>query len=235
MPEDPSDYVKALSELNLFETSSFSSEDLRRSESYQREVDRKLAEKKAASFEGFLQSLDMRIEIGRFTPLQIPRIAQLIQRSNQFNLTTHRYNQGECERMMSDDENWIPLYAKLRDRFGDHGLISIVIAQPRPPDCALVITDWLMSCRVVTRGVEECLMNHVFNEAKRRGLITVMGTYIPTAKNGTVKDFFGRFGFRKIKEEENGTSSWELPVSEYEPRRVFLTNESAEASSLTAV
>jgi FkbH-like protein len=236
LPEDPSDYVKVLSELNLFETSSFSSEDLRRSESYRWEADRKLAETKAASFEEFLQSLDMRIEIGRFTPLQIPRIAQLIQRSNQFNLTTHRYNQAECERMMSDDENWIPLYAKLRDRFGDHGLISIVIARPQLSAGVLAITDWLMSCRVLSRGVEECLMNYVFEEARRRGLGTVAGTYVPTAKNGIVKDFFGRFGFRKVKEEENGSSSWELPVLEYEARPVFLTSESAEsASSLTAV
>jgi FkbH-like protein len=178
----------------------------------------------------------MRIQIGRFTPLQIPRIAQLIQRSNQFNLTTHRYNLAECERMMGDDENWIPLYARLRDRFGDHGLISIVIAQPRPSDCRLAITDWLMSCRVLSRGVEECLMNHVFSEAKRRGLTTVAGSYVPTAKNGIVKDFFGRFGFRKVNEEDNGSSSWELAISEYKPRPVFLTNESAEsASSLTAV
>jgi FkbH-like protein len=225
LPEDPSDYVKALSELNLFETSAFSSEDLLRSESYQREVDRKLGETKAASFDEFLQSLDMRIEIGRFAPPQIPRIAQLIQRSNQFNLTTNRYNQSECERMMSD-ENWIPLYAKLRDRFGDHGLISIVVAQPRAPDCVLKITDWLMSCRVMSRGVEDCLMNHVFDEAKRRSLLTVVGTYVPSAKNGMVKDFFSRFGFRKVEEQANGSSSWELAVSEYEPRPVYLTSES---------
>ena len=233
LPEDPADYVKALSELNLFETSSFSAEDVQRSDLYKQEASRKILESSASNFEEFLQSLDMRIEVGRFKPANIGRIAQLIQRSNQFNLTTHRYNESQCEEMMHDEENSIPLYAKLRDRFGDHGLISVVIARPKPSESTLEITDWLMSCRVLTRGVEEYLMTYVVGEAQRRGLTRVTGRYIPTAKNGMVKEFFGRFGFSKVHEEPNGTAEWLLNTSDYVIPTVFVKPEDSVAEFLS--
>jgi FkbH-like protein len=228
MPEDPSDYVKAVSALNLFETASYSAEDALRTELYAVAAERRLAESSAQNFEEYLESLDMRIEVGRFTEPQISRIAQLLQRSNQFNLTTHRYNQAQCEAMMADTEHYIPICATLRDRFGDHGLISIVVTQPRPERGVLEITDWLMSCRVLSRGVEEYLMNRVVTDARRLGLTRIRGQYIPTPKNGMVRDFFARFGFEKIRVGEGGAIDWELDPAAYTYRQVFIQPESDE-------
>jgi len=222
LPEDPADYVKALVELNLFETTAFSAEDAQRSTLYRQEAQRHLAETTAASFEDYLQSLEMTIEVTRFAPEQLSRITQLLQRSNQFNLTTQRHNQAQCEAMMNDLEGCLPLTASLRDRFGDHGLISVVVVRPDRPADTAVISDWLMSCRVLTRGVEEYLMNHVVEQARRWGLSTVTASYIPTAKNAMVKDFYARFDFRKAAEQGDGRIDWILPVAEYTPRGVFI-------------
>jgi len=222
LPEDPADYVKTLVELNLFETTAFSAEDAQRSTLYRQEAQRRLAETTAPSFEDYLQSLEMTIEVTRFTPEQLGRITQLLQRSNQFNLTTQRHNQAQCEAMMNDIEGCLPLTASLRDRFGDHGLISIVVVRPDRAANTAVISDWLMSCRVLTRGVEEYLMNHVVEQARRWGLSSVAASYIPTSKNAMVKDFYTRFDFRKTVEHADGRIDWVLPVAEYTPRGVFI-------------
>jgi len=222
LPDDPSDYVKAISALNLFETSTRAAEDTQRTEFYRVEAQRQIAEATAASFEEFLQSLEMKIEVERFVPEQLSRIAQLLQRSNQFNLTTHRYTHAHCEAMMNDTEYCLPLSASLSDRFGDHGLIAIVVARPDVVAGSLEITDWLMSCRVLTRGVEEYLMNRIVEEAHRRGLGRVRGEFIPTSKNGMVKDFFARFGFEKAREDADGRTEWALETAAYTPRHVFL-------------
>lgn len=222
LPEDPADYVKALVELNLFETTAFSAEDAVRSTLYRQEAQRRLAETTASSFEDYLQSLDMTIEVSRFAPEQLNRITQLLQRSNQFNLTTQRHNQAQCEAMMIDTEACWPLTAALRDRFGDHGLISVVIARPDRRAGVVVISDWLMSCRVLTRGVEEYLMNDVVERARGLGLATVTASYVPTAKNAMVKDFYARFDFQKTAEHADGRAEWTLQVDEYKPRPVFI-------------
>lgn len=222
LPEDPADYVKTLVELNLFETTAFSAEDAQRSTLYRQEAQRRLAETTAPSFEDYLQSLEMTIEVTRFTPEQLGRITQLLQRSNQFNLTTQRHSQAQCEAMMNDIEGCLPLTASLRDRFGDHGLISIVVVRPDRAADTAVISDWLMSCRVLTRGVEEYLMNHVVEQARRWGLSSVAASYIPTSKNAMVKDFYTRFDFRKTVEHADGRIDWVLPVAEYTPRGVFI-------------
>jgi len=222
LPDDPADYVKTLVELNLFETTAFSAEDAQRSTLYRQEAQRRLAETTAPSFEDYLQSLEMTIEVTRFTPEQLGRITQLLQRSNQFNLTTQRHNQAQCEAMMNDIEGCLPLTASLRDRFGDHGLISIVVVRPDRAANTAVISDWLMSCRVLTRGVEEYLMNHVVEQARRWGLSSVAASYIPTSKNAMVKDFYTRFDFRKTVEHADGRIDWVLPVAEYTPRGVFI-------------
>jgi len=220
LPDDPADYVRALSELNLFETAAFSAEDIARPELYRQEAERRELRSQFSNIDDYLASLEMKIEVARFEKTRIPRIAQLMQRSNQFNLTTHRYNEAECEFMMLDVEHCLPLYASLTDRLGDHGLISIVIV--RPGEHELHITDWLMSCRVLTRGVEHCLMTRVVNFAKEKGLERVIGEYIPTAKNKMVQDFYAQFGFEKISEQD-GRTLWRLDVNSYQPRKVYIT------------
>ena len=215
MPEDPADYVRALCECNLFETSSFSAEDMARADLYQQEAGRREQRANYASVGEYLESLDMRIEVGRFTKAKLPRIAQLLQRSNQFNLTTRRHNEAECERMRLDWQGCIPLCASLSDRLGDHGLISIVILE-RTPD-ALVIRDWLMSCRVLTRGVEQFLMNEVVEIAQQNGYKIILGEYVPTAKNAMVQDFFAQFGFENI-----AVTHWRLDVANYVVNETYI-------------
>ena len=221
LPEDPADYVRAISELNLFETTSFSAEDAKRTELYQAEATRREEQAGFASVEEFLQSLDMRITVARFDPFHLPRISQLMQRSNQFNLTTRRLSEIECKALM-ENPACLPLYAKLADRLSDHGLISIVTVETKPDTATLAIRDWLMSCRVLGRGVETFLMNQVVEHARKLGLARVTAEYIPTAKNAMVKDFFHQFGFEKIAEGPNGEAQWHLLTAQYNPRPTFM-------------
>lgn len=220
LPEDPADYVRAVSELNLFETTSFSAEDVARSGLYKQEADRRELQSTYSNIDDYLKSLDMKIEVARFDKPKIARIAQLIQRSNQFNLTTHRHSEAECERMMLDQEFCLPLYGSLSDRFGDHGLISIVILNVKPD--VLEIGDWLMSCRVLARGVEHYMMTRVVAFAKEKGLPLITGEYIPSPKNAMVKDFFTQFGFEKAGEQD-GRTQWHLDPAAYQPRTVYIT------------
>jgi FkbH-like protein len=220
LPEDPADYVRTLSELNLFEATSFSTEDAARSALYRQEADRRQAQNSYTDVTEYLKSLDMRIAVKRFETRKIGRIAQLFSRSNQFNLTTHRHSEAQCSIMMQDERGCIPLHASLSDQFGDHGLISIVVAWPEGD--TLRITDWLMSCRVLGRGVEQYLMNHIFSIARDRGLSKVRGEYISTAKNAMVKDFWARFGF-----ENSGDSKWEMDVTRYSPHTVWIREDSS--------
>jgi len=219
LPEEPADYVRAISELNLFETTSFSAEDAQRTEMYRAQAGRREEQAGFASVEEFLQSLDMRITVGRFDAFHLPRISQLMQRSNQFNLTTRRLSEIECKALM-DNADWLPLYAKLADRLSDHGLISIVTIEVLPDD--LAIRDWLMSCRVLGRGVESFLMNRVVKHAQELGLARVTAEYIPTAKNGMVKDFFEQFGFERVAEGTSGAARWRLLTKDYEPRPTLM-------------
>jgi len=227
LPEDPADYVRAICELNLFETPAFSAEDLQRSEMYRAEGERRQAQAAFANAGDFLRSLDMRIVAARFDAFHLPRIAQLIQRSNQFNLTTRRRTEAECEALMNDP-GVTPLYVKLSDRMGDHGLIGVVILEPDGE--TLAIRDWLMSCRVLARGVEQFMMNLVVEEAVRLNKAVVAGEYIATPKNGMVKDFFAEFGFVKAGGGEDHTH-WRLVVNEYRPAVTFIKH----AAETTAV
>jgi FkbH-like protein len=219
LPEDPADYVREIARLNLFETTSFSEEDSKRASLYRQEAERKASQESFGSVEEFLKSLEMRITVARFDPFHLPRIAQLMQRSNQFNLTTRRLGESECEALMKD-EGAIPVYAKLSDRLGDHGLISIVVLEICPDE--IRIRDWLMSCRVLARGVEQFLMNMVFEKAREHGAARVAGQFMPTAKNAMVKGFFAQFGFEKASEDEQGRAGWVMETAAYQPFKTFL-------------
>ena len=218
LPEDPSDYVRAIAELNLFETTSFSEEDRRRADLYRANAERESLATGSTDLTAYLASLDMRVTLARFDELHLTRIVQLLQRSNQFNLTTRRYNLAECRAMMDDPATWVPWYLKLADRFGDNGLISVVILRQQAPE--LVIDSWLMSCRVLGRGVESFAMNRVVDFARRHGYRAVVGHYLPTAKNAMVKDFYARFGYAKVAEGAAGDTVWRLEVSSYVPQDV---------------
>jgi FkbH-like protein len=219
LPEDPADFVLAISELNLFEAASFSAEDTKRTELYRAEAGRREAQAGFASVEEFLQSLEMRITVARFDAFHLPRISQLMQRSNQFNLTTRRLSEIECKGLM-ENSSWLPLYAKLADRLSDHGLISVVTVETLADQ--LAIRDWLMSCRVLGRGVEGLLMNRVVERARELGLSRVTAEYIPTAKNGMVRNFFRQFGFEKVEVGAKEETRWSLSTATYLPCSTFV-------------
>jgi FkbH-like protein len=220
LPEDPSLYLQTLAGLNLFETASFSEADLQRADQYREEAKRELTKTHFTNINDYLTSLGMEIRLERFNPFNLPRIAQLSQRSNQFNLMTRRYGEAACEAMMSDP-SVAPLTVKLADKFGDYGLISVVILKHAGSD--VEIDEYLMSCRVLQRGVENFTMNNIFSHAALLGAKRVTGHYLPTKKNEMVKNFFKSFGFEKIADGDGGASQWALAVEAYQPRETFMT------------
>jgi FkbH-like protein len=221
LPEDPALYIRALNAAHLFETASYSQADRERPEHYRVEAQRELAKVAFTNIEDYLASLGMKIAVERFTPFQVPRIVQLMQRSNQFNLTTQRLGAGAVAALMQDAK-CLPLTVTLSDKFGDYGLISVVIL--RFSEAEVEIDTYLMSCRVLKRGVEQFVMNEIFNLAAARGARRVVGKYLKTAKNAMVENFYQNFGFQKDYEWSNGDSTWSLAPAAYAPRSVFMAD-----------
>lgn len=192
LPEDPALYLRFLRSLNLFETASYSPDDRKRTQQYREQAERTAFETSFESYDAYLAGLDMKAAAAPFDAFHYPRIAQLTQRSNQFNLRTVRYTEAEIEAVAQDDRR-ITLYFTLKDRFGDHGLISVVIMD-KQPNC-LFISEWLMSCRVLKRGMEEFIIDKIIKTAEEHGFQRVVGEYIPTSKNAMVKDLYETLGF----------------------------------------
>ncbi len=223
LPEDPAEYVRAISEWNLFETTSFSETDEKRAELYRQRAEGEAARADFTSLEGYLRSLEMVATIGRFDAYHLPRIAQLLQRSNQFNLTTRRYSVAECEALMGDRACY-PFHLSLRDKLGDHGLIAVAILRQTPE--AVHVDSLLMSCRVLKRGVEELALHTMVEYAKKVGRSLLTAEYIPTAKNGMVKELYDGFGFERTETAPDGTVRYALRVDQYRPREIFVHVES---------
>jgi FkbH-like protein len=208
LPDDPAGYVRALSKCLLFETGSFTPEDAQRTEQYRARADISRLQASAGSLEDFYRSLEMQGTIAPFDDFHLPRIVQLIGKTNQFNLTTRRHGMERVRSFMNDPD-WVHFFVKLRDRFTDHGLIGLLIAQRR--DSLLDIDTWLMSCRVIGRTVEAEMLAHLCLVAGRLGCRRLRGTYIATAKNAMVEDVYGRFGFDLVSESD-GQSVWEYDL-----------------------
>jgi len=192
LPEDPADYVQFLSELNLFETASINEDDEKRTRKYQEESQRVEFKKTFESEDSYLKTLDMSSEVKPFDKFTIPRIAQLTQRSNQFNLRTIRYAEDDISRISGSDK-YLTISFTLKDIFGDHGLVSAIILKKEKEN--LFIDTWIMSCRVLKRGLEQFAMNAIIDYAKTAGYSTVVGEYIPTRKNMLAKDHYQKLGF----------------------------------------
>ncbi len=221
MPEDPAEFVKFLTELNLFEVASHSEADLSRTRMYQEEFQRKQLKTNFQDHDDYLRSLDIKIQLERCSDRQLSRMVQLLQRSNQFNLATRRFTEAQCEAYMRDEAGALPLCVTLQDKFGDYGMISCVVVTWGRNEA--VIEEWAMSCRVLFRGVEQCIMNYVVEQAKQRGLKRLVGRYIPTDKNKMVKDFYQQFGFEPSGDVTgDGSQRWTLEVSLYQPKKVWM-------------
>ncbi len=208
MPPDPSGYVRALSDSLLFEMPTLTAEDLGRAGHYRARAAGAARAKQATSLDDFYASLEMEAHIAPFDELNLPRIAQLVGKTNQFNLTTRRYSLTEL-RSFKDDEKSITMYLRLRDQFGDHGLVAVLIAREEPS--VMDIDTWLMSCRVIGRTVEKEMLARLCMLARERGIGRLRGTFIPTAKNGVVEKVFERCGF-SLSSNEAGTTTWEYDI-----------------------
>ena len=198
LPEDPAMYLSYVRSLGLFEMASYSSEDANRTQQYREQAERTVFEASFQSYDDYLKGLDMVAVAAPFDAFHYPRIAQLTQRSNQFNLRTVRYTEAEVEALAQDDSH-ICLYFMLKDKFGDHGLISVVILD-KQEDNTLFVSEWLMSCRVLKRGMEEFIVNKIMHTAESQGFQKVIGEYLPTPKNAMVRDLYEKMGFTPVGE-----------------------------------
>ena len=210
LPEDPAQYLEFLYSLNLFETASASEVDDKRTRQYQQEAKRIELKRTFANEQEFLASLGMEARVEPFTAFNTPRVAQLTQRSNQFNLRTIRYSEDDV-RQLAQDPDVIDMALSLRDRFGDHGLIAVVVMRPMDRETLLVDT-WLMSCRVLKRGMERFTLNQMVDAARARGYRRIVGEYLPTPKNAMVAQHYPSLGFKPVPGD---ASQWELDLDQY--------------------
>lgn len=209
----PEDYIRVLDRGGYFEVTSLSDDDRKRNEMYQANLKREQQQASFADYADYLRSLEMTGVVRPFEPVYMGRIAQLTNKSNQFNLTTQRFTQAQIEQMAAD-EKYITLYGKLADKFGDNGVVSVVIAE-KNGNCAH-IRLWLMSCRVLKRDMELAMLDGLAERCLAEGISTLYGYYYPTAKNNMVREFYGQLGFERISEDEAGNTGWKLSLTGYE-------------------
>ena len=218
LPEYPEDYLEYIYSLNLFETASYSNLDKDRTKQDQVEAQRVSLSKTFTNEADFLKSLNMVSTVSGFTKFNTPRVAQLSQRSNQFNLRTVRYTDADIE-ALANDPNVIDLSFTLEDKFGDNGLIAVVIMKPLDKD-TLFVDTWFMSCRVLKRGMENFTLNTMVEAAIAKGYKKIIGEYLPTLKNKMVEPHYSGLGFTKIEGTE--TAQYVLDVDEYNKRECYI-------------
>ncbi|MDR2841556.1 MAG: HAD-IIIC family phosphatase [Paludibacter sp.] len=217
LPDDPALYLDYLYSLNLFETISYSNEDAQRTEQYQKESERIVFQESFANEDDFLKSLNMLSDTKPFDSFSIPRIAQLSQRSNQFNLRTIRYTEDDVKRIAQSDK-YLTVSFTLEDKFGDNGLICAIILEKVDKN-TLFIDTWFMSCRVLKRGMEAYTLNSIVMLAKENGFSQIVGEFIPTAKNEMVKDHYKNLGFTLDGD------LWKLDVKNYKTKTNHITKK----------
>ena len=224
-------YIHILDRSGFFEVTNFNSDDLKRNEMYKENAERNKLQASFTNYDEYLDSLEMLAEIKPFCADYMARIAQLTNKSNQFNLTTHRYSQAEIENL-AKDEKYITLYGKLIDRFGDNGVVSILIGHKGLPDemqsalaekamvkenatedSSLNINLWLMSCRVLKRGMENAMRHVLVETAAKKGIKTIYGYYYPTRKNVMVKDHYADMGFIFLYTDGQGNKIYKLDIN----------------------
>lgn len=236
----PEQYIRVLDHAGFFEVTKLSDDDTKRSEMYQANVKRKQQQQNFGDYREYLLSLDMKGTIKPFEAVYMARIAQLTNKSNQFNLTTRRYTQSDVEQFAGSSD-YITRYGKLEDKFGDNGVVSVVIGRKGSMTDASVYQSgervtsasgndvlhlelWLMSCRVLKRDMESAMLDSMVEACKECGIRTIMGYYYPTAKNAMVKDFYDTMGFTKICEQEDGNTVWQFDIPDaYEKKNTVIT------------
>ena len=218
LPQDPGEYLEYLYSLNLFETASYSQADKDRTKQYQVEAQRVSLQKSFSNEADFLKSLDMTSVVSGFNKFNTPRVAQLSQRSNQFNLRTVRYTEADIE-ALGQNPDVIDLSFTLEDKFGDNGLIAVIIMKKQDEE-TLFIDTWFMSCRVLKRGMEDFTLNTMVEAAREKGYKRIVGEYLPTPKNKMVENHYPSLGFQKL--EGTPTVQYVLDVEQYQPRENYI-------------
>jgi FkbH-like protein len=208
LPADPALYARTLAAAGYFESIAFSDEDVKRAQYYQDNAKRVGLQKQAGDIESYLASLQMEITFQPFDEAGRTRITQLINKSNQYNLTTKRYTEPEIA-AVERDPDCLTLQVRLTDNFGDNGMISVVICRPRGA-AEWEIDTWLMSCRVLGRRVENMVLREILGHAKRRGIRNLVGFYRPTDRNQLVEDHYAKLGFAPLGGDADGTTVWEM-------------------------
>ena len=216
---NPDQFIRILDKNAYFEVVTLSEDDKHRNEMYKANAMRKEQEESFGNYRDFLKSLEMEAVIHGFEPVYYSRIAQLTNKSNQFNLTTKRMTQAEVEQM-AQDPGYITLYGKLKDKFGDNGVVSLVIGKKNEDTLELIL--WLMSCRVLKRDMEQAMLDTLVLRSRESGIRKLHGYYYKTAKNAMVKEFYGVIGFQKLSEKD-GDSEWEYVIPEkYENKNLVI-------------
>jgi FkbH-like protein len=216
LPDDPALYTRTLSAAGCFELTKISAEDFSRGSMYEDNARRTALQNSVGNLDEYLASLQMEIVFKPFDGVGRTRVSQLINKSNQYNLTTRRYSELEVD-ALAGDPRCFTMQVRLIDRFGDNGMISVVIARGVGSDEWLVDT-WVMSCRVLGRKVENMVLKELLRHAKAGGAKTLIGIYIPTGRNGLVENHYQELGFERSSEGADGTITWRLPI----PARVDL-------------
>jgi FkbH-like protein len=218
--EDPASYAQTIADAGYFEGVSITDEDRVRSQQYQSNREREALKASVTDLDSYLRGLEMQLIWKRFDQVGLQRTVQLINKTNQFNLTTRRYSEEDVLALI-DDPRAFGLQLRLIDRFGDNGIIGIVIGKMSGDD-DLLIDTWLMSCRVLGRQVEPTTLNLVADSAKRLGARRLLGDYLPTKKNGMVRDHYSKLGFTVAETRDDGSSRSILDLPTFVPAGTFI-------------
>jgi len=217
-------YIRAVEEAGYFESIAISEDDRKRNAAYQENKKRRAFQQSLPNYEDFLASLEMKAEIAPFHSLYYDRIAQLTNKTNQFNLTTRRFTRAEIEQMGTASE-YLTLYGRLSDRFGDNGLVSVIIGKKDGTQLRILL--WLMSCRVLKRGMEFAMLDVLAGTARAKGCSQLMGEYLPTKKNRMVEDWYQEAGFSLVNKEDDGSSLWQLDLANYQKKSKYIQIQKA--------
>ena len=220
LSDDPAEYPLLLDQSGWLEVTRLTDEDWKKTDQYHENVQRKEVQARHNDYDSYLKSLNQQAQICEFNTHNIERITQLVNKTNQFNLTTKRMNRSEIEAIMGRPDVFTAS-VRLVDQFGDNGLISVMVGHIQ--EKALYIDHWLMSCRVFKRGVEQLLANYLFDHSRQIGLDRVYGLYIPTQKNKLVKSLYANMDFKLIDTDEQGATRWSIKVQDYRPVPVHIS------------
>ena len=225
LPADPAHYVRCIADAGYFEAIAFTSDDRQRSEQYAANASREAVLTPGGDLQEFLAGLEMSVMYGRARDVDLTRVTQLINKTNQFNTTTRRYSIEEVTRHSREPGVFV-LQFRLVDRFGDNGLVSVMILKPHPNDAGVHMIDtWVMSCRVFGRELEFEAMNIAMEMAREHGVQALRGDFIPTAKNAVIANLYSDLGFSRTENPSAaaGVQSWEVQLQQYQPRRTHIT------------